>query len=51
MKQNHVKLEFFYFKEDISRETLVIRKGLWNEIIRLREEGRKFAVINYKQIY
>ena len=39
------------FKEDFLRETLAIRKGLWNEIVRLREEQGKFAVINYDRIY
>ena len=41
------KIRNFYFKEDFSRVTLIIRKGLWNEVIRLREEEGKFAVINY----
>ena len=43
------KIRNFYFKEDFSRETLAIRKGLWNAVIRLWEE--KFAVINYDQMY
>ena len=41
----------FYFKEDFLRETLVIRKGLWNEVIRLRGKEGKFAVRNYDRIY
>ena len=45
------KIRNFYFKEDFSRETLAIRKGLWNEVVRLREEDGKFAVINYDRIY
>ena len=45
------KIRNFYFKEDFSRETLAIRKGLWNEVFRLREEEGKFAVINYDRIY
>ena len=45
------KIRNFYFKEDFSRETLAIKKGLWNEVIRLREEEGKFAVINYDRIY
>ena len=32
------KIRNFYFKEDFSREPLAIRKGPWNEVIRLREE-------------
>ena len=45
------KIRNFYFKGDFSRETLAIRKGLWNEVVRLREEDSKFAVINYDRIY
>ena len=45
------KIRNFYFKEDFSRETLAIRKGLWNEVVRLREEEGKFAVMNYDRIY
>ena len=41
------KIRNFYFKEDFSRETLAIRKELWNEVVSLREEEGKFAVINY----
>ena len=50
MKQNHIKLEISK-KIFFQRETLAIRKGLWNEIVRLREEQGKFAVINYDRIY
>ena len=45
------KIRNFYFKGDFSREPLAIRKGLWNEVVRLREEDGKFAVINYDRIY
>ena len=45
------KTRNFYFKEDFSRETLAIRKGLCIEVVRLREEEGKFAVINYDRIY
>ena len=45
------KIGNFYFKEDFSRETLAIRKELWNEVVSLREEEGKFAVINYDRIY
>ena len=45
------KIRNFYFKEDFSRETLAIRKGLWNAVVRLWEEECKFAVINYDQMY
>ena len=45
------KIRKFYFKEDFSRETLAVRKGLWNEVVRLREEEGKSAVINYDRIY
>ena len=45
------KIRNFYFKEDFSRETLAIRKELWNEVVSLREEEGKFAVINYDRIY
>ena len=41
------KIRNFYLKQDFVRETLVIRKGLWNEVVRLRKEEGKFAVINY----
>ena len=45
------KIINFYFKEDFSRETLAIRKELWNEVVTLREEESKLAVINYDRIY
>ena len=45
------KIRNFYFEEDISRETYVMRKEFSNEIIRLQEEEGKFAVINYGWIY
>ena len=45
------KIRNFYFKEYFSGETLAIRKGLWNEVVRIREEEGKFAVINYDRIY
>ena len=45
------KIRNFFFKEDCSRETLAIRKGLWNAVARLREEEGKFVVINYDRIY
>ena len=45
------KITNFYFKEDFSKETLVIRKGLWNEVLRLREEEGNFVVVNYDRIY
>ena len=41
------KIRNSYFKEAFSSETLVIRKGVWNEVVSLREEEGKFAVINY----
>ena len=40
------KIRTFCFK-DFSREILEIRKGLWNEVVSLREEEGKFVVINY----
>ena len=45
------KIRNFYFKEDFSRETLAIRKELWNEVVSVQEEEGKFAVINYDRIY
>ena len=45
------KIRRYYFKEDFSKETLEIRKRLWDEVVRLREEEGKFAVINYDRIY
>ena len=45
------KIRNFYFKDNFSKETLAIRKGLWNEVVRLQEEEVKFAVINYDRIY
>ena len=41
------KIRNYYCKEDFSRETLVIRKGIWNEDVRLQKEEGKFAVINF----
>ena len=32
------KIRNFYFKEDLSGETLAIRKGLWNKVVILQEE-------------
>ena len=45
------KIRRYYFKEDFSKETLEIRKRLWDEVVRLRGEEGKFAVINYDRIY
>ena len=45
------KIRNFYFKEDFPRETLAIKKALRNDVVRLREEEGKFAVINYDRIY
>ena len=45
------KIRNFYFKENFPRETLAIRKRLWNEVVRLQEEEGKFAVVNYDRIY
>ena len=49
-ESNSLKIRKFYFKEDLSRETVALRKGLWNEVVRLPEEEGKFAVINYDPI-
>ena len=40
-----------YFKEDFTRETLAISKGLWNVVVRFQEEGDNFTEINYDRIY
>ena len=48
MKQNHVKLEIF---KDFSRETLVMWKRLWYEVVRSQKQEGKFPVINYVWIY
>ena len=40
-----------YFKKHFSRETLELRKGLWNEVVRLWEGKADFAVINCDEIY
>ena len=45
------KIRNFYFKEIFLRDTSAIRKGFWNEVVRLREEKEKIAVINYDRIY
>ena len=45
------KIRRYYFEEDFSKETLEIRKRLWDEVVRLREEEGKFVVINYDRIY
>ena len=34
------KIRNFYFKEDFSRDTLAIKQGLWNEVVRLRGKRR-----------
>ena len=45
------EIRTLFSKKYFSRETLEIRKGLWNEVVRLQEEKVKFAVANYDQIY
>ena len=39
-----------YINEDFSRETMEIRKRLWSDVIKLRQEG-KFAVLQYDRIF
>ena len=38
-----------YINEDFSRETTEIRKRLWNDVIKLRDQG-KYAVLRYDRI-
>ena len=38
-----------YINEDFSRETTEKRKKLWDDVVRLRDEG-KYAILNYDRI-
>ena len=38
-----------YINEDFSRETVIIRQKLWEEVKALREKG-KYAVLQYDRI-
>ena len=39
-----------FIHEDFSRETVVIRQKLWEEVKQLREKG-KYAVLKYDKIF
>ena len=39
----------FYIREDYSKETISIRKKLWEEVKNLRKKG-KYAVFKYDKI-
>ncbi|XP_065642544.1 uncharacterized protein LOC136074167 [Hydra vulgaris] len=47
---NKLKGTGIYIKEDYPKETMLERKKLWEEVKRLRNEG-KFAVIKFDKIY
>ena len=44
-----LKDKTYLFREDFSKETVEIRKKLWDKIQKLREDG-KYAVIKYDKI-
>ena len=46
---NKLKGSDLYINEDFSRETLELRKKLWEEVKQLCSEG-KFAYLNYRSI-
>ena len=46
---NKLKGSGIYVNEDFSKETLEIRRELWRDVKRLRDEG-KYAVIQYDKI-
>ena len=46
---NKLKGSGIYINEDFSKETTEKRKRLWNDIKRLRDEG-KFAILQYDRI-
>ena len=45
------KIINFSIEEGCSSQTLVIRKGICNELVRLLEKMGKLDVMNYDQIY
>lgn len=45
------KIRKFCVQEDFLRETLEIRKILWDEVTRLTKRNSKFAMINCECIY
>ena len=52
---NEEKLRYFtqrtyFMKEDYSKETMEIKKGLWYELKRYTQEG-KFPVIKYDKVF
>ena len=49
--QQHYKLKdtTYSVREDFSKETVEIPKKLWDQVKKLREDG-KYAVINYDKI-
>ena len=51
MKNNqHLKDTNIYIYEDFSKETMAIRKSLWDEVKKVQQR-RKYAVIKYDKIY
>ena len=46
---NKLKGSGIYVNEDFSKETLEIRRELWKDVKRLRDEG-KYAVLQYDKI-
>ena len=46
---NKLKGSDLYINEDFSRETLELRKKLWEEVKQMCSEG-KFAYLNYRSI-
>ena len=41
---------YTYIYEDFSKETMAIRKSLWDEVKKLKQQG-KYAVIKHDKIY
>ena len=46
----HLKDTNIYIYEDFSKETMAIRKSLWDEVKKVQQQG-KYAVIKYDKIY
>ena len=45
------KIRNFHSKEEFFKRNFRNKKGLWNEVVRLREKEGKVAVINYDRIH
>ena len=47
---NKLKGSGIYVNKDFSKETLEIRRELWKDVKRLRDEEGKYAVLQYDKI-